>query len=204
MAWYLQIVTEYLWCKVLAIKKKKIRAPHKKTCYLTESKRSLRLQGRSVHPSLGAPHHTTHLCNPRRSGLQSPGLGSTAWSSWPTPRTVHVSSPEASQDYYTWFKVTTTKSAHSLSKPRILKNLHWKKVLVPQSCLTLCDPVDCSPPGSPVHGILQARTLEWVAISSSRGSSPPRDWTGVSWIAGRSFPVWITRDVTFVLNSNLS
>ena len=40
-----------------------------------------------------------------------------------------------------------------------------------QSCLTLWDPMDCSPPGSSVHGILQARILEWVAISSSRGSS---------------------------------
>ena len=46
-----------------------------------------------------------------------------------------------------------------------------------QSCPTLCDPVDCSPPGSSVHGILQARILEWVAISFSRGSYRPRDWT---------------------------
>ena len=53
-------------------------------------------------------------------------------------------------------------------------------LLVAQSCLTLCDPVDCSPPGSSVHGILQARTLEWVAISFSRGSSQPRDRTCVS------------------------
>ena len=45
------------------------------------------------------------------------------------------------------------------------------KVLVTQSCLTLCDPVDCNPPGSSVHGILQARVLEWAAISFSRGSS---------------------------------
>ena len=44
-----------------------------------------------------------------------------------------------------------------------------------ESCLTLCDPVDCSPPGSSVHGILQTRILEWVAISFSRGSSRPRD-----------------------------
>ena len=44
-----------------------------------------------------------------------------------------------------------------------------------QSCLTLCDPMDCSPPGSSVYGILQARILEWVAIASSRGSSRPRD-----------------------------
>ena len=57
------------------------------------------------------------------------------------------------------------------------------KVLVIQSCLTLCDPTDCSPPGSSVHGILKARILEWVAIPSSRGSSQPRDRTQVSCIA---------------------
>ena len=63
-----------------------------------------------------------------------------------------------------------------------------------QSCPTLCDPVDCSPPGSSVHGILQARILEWVAISFSRGSSQPRDWTQVSCIAGRRFNLWTTRE----------
>ena len=51
------------------------------------------------------------------------------------------------------------------------------KVLVAQSCLTLCDPMDCIPPGSSVHGILQARILEWVAIPFSRASSQPRDRT---------------------------
>ena len=56
--------------------------------------------------------------------------------------------------------------------PRIRSEV---KVKVAQSCLTLCDPMDCSPPGSSVHGILQARTLEWVAMPSSRGSSQPRD-----------------------------
>ena len=49
-----------------------------------------------------------------------------------------------------------------------------------QSCVTLCDPVDCSPSGFSVHGILQARILQWVAMTSSRGSSWPRDWTCVS------------------------
>ena len=57
-----------------------------------------------------------------------------------------------------------------------------------QSHPTLCDPMDCmQPTRSSVHGILQARILEWVAISSSRGSSWPRVWTWVSCIAGRSF-----------------
>ena len=45
------------------------------------------------------------------------------------------------------------------------------KVLLAQGCLTLCDPIDCNPPGSSVHGIVQARILEWVAIPFSRGSS---------------------------------
>ena len=52
----------------------------------------------------------------------------------------------------------------------------------------------CSHPGSSVHGILQARILEWVAISFSRGSFQPRDWTQVSWIAGRFFDIWATRE----------
>ena len=54
---------------------------------------------------------------------------------------------------------------------------------VTQLCLTLCDPRDCSPPGSSVHGILQVRILEWTAISSSRGSSPPRDPAHVSCVS---------------------
>ena len=49
-----------------------------------------------------------------------------------------------------------------------------------QSCLTLCDPMDCRPPGSSVRGILWARILEWIAMPSSRGSSQPRDQTPVS------------------------
>ena len=52
-----------------------------------------------------------------------------------------------------------------------------------QSCPTLCNPMDCRPPGSSVHGIFQAIILEWVAISYSRGSSQPRDWTYVSSIS---------------------
>ena len=59
---------------------------------------------------------------------------------------------------------------------------------------TLCDPTGCSPPGSSVHGILQARILEWVAILFSRGSSPPRDRTQVSHIAGRFFTIWAMRE----------
>ena len=66
----------------------------------------------------------------------------------------------------------------------IRKLLFWwatANVLVAQSCPSLCEPVDCSPSGSSVHGILQARILEWMAISFSRGSSRPRDGTRVFW-----------------------
>ena len=56
-----------------------------------------------------------------------------------------------------------------------------------QSCLILCDPVDCRPPGSSVLGILQARILEWVAMPSFRGSCRPRDGTNVSWFRGGFF-----------------
>ena len=65
-------------------------------------------------------------------------------------------------------------------------------VLTAQSCPTLWDPVACSPPGSSVHGNFQARILEWVAISFSRGSSQPRDRTWDSLTTGRFFTVWAT------------
>ena len=66
---------------------------------------------------------------------------------------------------------------------------------VTQSCLTLCNPMDCSLPGSSVHGIFQAGVLEWVAISFSRRSSQPKDWTQVSCAVGRCFTIWATREV---------
>ena len=56
-------------------------------------------------------------------------------------------------------------------------------MLCAKSCLTLCDPLKCSPPGSSHYGILQARVLGWVPISPSRGSFQPRDWTNISCIA---------------------
>ena len=65
--------------------------------------------------------------------------------------------------------------------------------LVANSCLTLEIPRDCSPPGSSVRGILQARILEWVAISFSKGASPLRNWTRVSCTTGRLFPNWAMR-----------
>ena len=66
--------------------------------------------------------------------------------------------------------------------------------LVTQSCLTFCDPMDCSSPGSCVHGISQARILEWVAISFSRGSSQPRDQTCVFYTGRQILYCWAPRE----------
>ena len=71
-------------------------------------------------------------------------------------------------------------SSEPSGKPPNLENKSESEVI--QSCLTLCDPMNCSPPGFSVHGILQARILEWTAISFFRGSSQPRDRICVSCI----------------------
>ena len=70
--------------------------------------------------------------------------------------------------------------------------LKWKSE-VAQSCPTLRDPLDCSPPGPSVHGIFQARVPEWIAVSFSRACFWPRDGTQVSRIAGRCFAIRATR-----------
>ena len=76
--------------------------------------------------------------------------------------------------------------------------VHWLCIVLcsaAQSCLTLCDPVDCSPPGSSVQGVLPARILEWVAMTSSRGPSQPRDWTCITCVSCtvvRFFTHWAT------------
>ena len=69
---------------------------------------------------------------------------------------------------------------------------HCCRCLVNMLCPTLCNPMDCSSPGSSVHEISQARTLEWVAISFSRGSSWPRDWTCVSSTSRQILYHWAT------------
>ena len=75
-------------------------------------------------------------------------------------------------------------------------------VLVTQSCPNLCNLMDWSIPFSTVHGILQARILEWVAIPFSRGSFWSKDQTGVSCIAGRFFTIWTTREAPMYVYHN--
>ena len=78
---------------------------------------------------------------------------------------------------------------HIMLSEYILGTIYHEKLeaLVIHSCLTLCNPIDCSPPDSSAHGILQARILEWVAIPFSRKSSQPRDQIWMPCIAGRFF-----------------
>ena len=91
----------------------------------------------------------------------------------------------------------------ALSVSYLLSSESGNCCLVAKSCLTLCHPMDCSPPGYSIHGISQARILEWVAISFSKGSSWPRDWTFISCI-GRQVPYhWATREAHPVRAKNL-
>ena len=85
-----------------------------------------------------------------------------------------------------------------------LKVTLYLLVLVAQSCPTICDPIDCSPPGSSVPGILQARKLKWVVIPFSRGSSRPRNRTYVSFMAGRFFTIWATRNMSTLMYDRLT
>ena len=93
-------------------------------------------------------------------------------------------------DTYKTFKLSKTwrKILRSLS------SLKWKLL----SCVWLFVTL-CSPPGSSVDGILQARILKWAAIPFSRVSSWPKDWTSVSWVAGRLYTAWDTREALWVV-----
>ena len=98
-----------------------------------------------------------------------------------------------------WGRMQSLPRSAGWSQDAFLNGISNDKLSVPcscmhaQSCPTLCNPMDCSPPASSVHVILQARILEWAGISSSRGSSQPRDGTQVSCTAGGFFttvPLW--------------
>ena len=105
------------------------------------------------------------------------------------------------QLYFQGYLVTLRCDRFDVTRLIICTDIYESESEVAQSCLTLCEPVDCSLPGSSIHGILQARILEWVAISFSRGSSPPRDWTQISHIAGRCFNLWVTREAPRYINN---
>ena len=111
------------------------------------------------------------------------------WSEFPLPPPQDLPNP--------WIKPTSLASpalAGRFFTTRATVNPYYYYCDAAQSCLTLCDLMDYRPPGSSVHGFLQAGTLEWVDIPFSRRSSPPRDQTWISHIAGRFFSIWVTRE----------
>ena len=101
------------------------------------------------------------------------------------------------EQHFLCMKMCWKKKVNAVLRTGIISCLMFSRTReseVAQSCLTLCDPMDWGPPGSSLHGILQTRILECVAISFSRGSSWPRDHTLVSHNAGRRFNLWATRE----------
>ena len=101
---------------------------------------------------------------------------------------------------YITYRHTCVTYTHTASNSTSMQSESESEVA--QSRPTLCNPMDCSLPGSSLHGILQARGLEWDAISFSRGSSWHRDRTQVSRIPGRCFNLWATREAHARTNAN--
>ena len=125
---------------------------------------------------------------------------------WPTTHFVCTD-----QDYVSCQSNCDLMYLYVSGRPGVLQSMGSQRVSydwttegeVAQWCPTLCNPMNCSLPASSIHGIFQARILEWFAISFSRGSSWPRDWTWVFHIAGRLFTIWATREsLTGQLNNN--
>ena len=137
-------------------------------------------------------HHWLWRLEDRRSAFS--GLKTTCNSVWAPGR-----EPWPLRDPVSLLQMTTLgrklpdlpTNSQSMGEPSFSTGLACTHVcLVASSCLILCDPMDCRPPGSSVHGILQARTLEWVARPSSRGPSRLKDQTHVSCVScitGRFF-----------------
>ena len=108
------------------------------------------------------------------------------------------------RDYIKIFRIFVIGQLHVWSVCVACSYFSWSGSdgLVSKSCPTLCEPTGCSPPGSSVHGFLQARILEWVDLSSSKGSSWPRDGTPISCRADGFFTIWATGEGQNALNLN--
>ena len=187
--------------------------------FLERSKRGKRKLGSSL---MDLTVHKSRKCLPQESGEWLPGegpwegLGSGRWiqtSSWAWQSS--ISSPSDDDTGVSLFRKRVLfqdknvsnrkkkKSCTSAQEPGTLRflinvclNYYIERAYsVSHLCPALWDLMDGSPPGSSVHGILQVRILEWVAMPSSRGSSQTRDWTQVFHIAGEFFTIWATNCV---------
>ena len=98
---------------------------------------------------------------------------------------------------YIYIYICKSDSLCFLPETYTTLKINYVKMKVAQWCLTLW-PRELRPPGSSIHGILQARILEWIASPFPRGPSQPRDQTQISWLAGGSFTVWAIRESTIL------
>ena len=118
---------------------------------------------------------------------------------------IHVKKQRAQVKVIIWTKILygcIFQSFLPVLKKQLSKQYHIIYSCESSSCSVMSDswqPHHCSLPGSSIHGILQARIPEWLAIPFSRGSSWPRDWTQVSCTAGRFFTIWATKEAQFLL-----
>ena len=103
-----------------------------------------------------------------------------------------------------WFALGAVTTVDGDIKQHGILWLQRLTCLIPKSCPTLCNPMDRSLPGSSVHGISQARILEWVANSFSRGSFQPRDYTCVSCVGRRILYFWATREACIVWDLDIN
>ena len=169
-----------------------------------------------IQHGLGSPSHSnqTRKRNKNTNWKKKSHCLQMAW--YQTEKILHITKKLTSKlSEATGYRIYTQKSVACLCINNELSERESKKIItfktgskrvnysgvnlseVAQSCLTLCDPVDCSPPGSSVHGILQARILEWVVMLFFRWSSWPRNRTQVSHNASRIFIIWATRQAPF-------
>ena len=112
---------------------------------------------------------------------------------WRNGNPLQCSCLENPRDGGTWW-AAVYGVAQSWTRLKRLSSNSSSSGSVSRSVASDCDPLDCSPPGSSVHGIFQTRILKWVVIPFSRRSSRPRDWTWVFCAAGRFFIIWATRE----------
>jgi len=118
--------------------------------------------------------------------LQSPHLAESKGKVWDVKRKLKP---------YIWVSHLLLQPQAEKIRSQATPSFFKEETEVTQLCPILSNPMDCSLPGSSVHGIFQARILEWGAISFSRRSSWPRNWTQVSGTVGRRFTIWATREV---------
>ena len=130
------------------------------------------------------------------------GENNSKWSNWQIINLQNIQAAHAAQYQK---NEQANQKVDQRTKQTSLQRRHSESEVV-QSCPALCYPVEYSPPGSSVHGIFQARILEWVAISFSKGSSQPRDRTQLSCIAGRCFNLWVNMEApkkTYMANKHM-